>query len=316
MPEHDFPFLSQGTFLNSRPWQQAAQLPFGIAGIAYDGATSNRPGARFGPQAIRSASRMLCDATHPYFDTVPGALLADAGDLHLPHTSLEAMRAALLPHVKQCIAARHMVWLGGDHSITLTLLRALREQHGEALAVVHFDAHCDTWTSHFGEPSGHGTWMAEAIAEGTVRADATVQIGIRSAAERADREYVSDRGGRVWTARELRGCESAAQLRPLLDDIRARMARAGMPPLYLTFDIDCLDPAFAPGTGTPEPAGLSTAQAMTILEELADLPWIGMDCVEVAPSYDHAELTSNAASALVWTYLSGRVHAMQAHKKP
>jgi agmatinase len=179
------------------------------------------------------------------------------------------------------------------------------------LAVVHFDAHCDTWASHFGEPSGHGTWMLEAIEEGTVRPDATVQIGIRSAAERAARDYVSERQGRVFTARELRGLESPAQLREVTGEIAARMRQAGNPPLYLTFDIDCLDPAFAPGTGTPEPAGLSTAQAMTLIEELADLNWIGMDCVEVAPAYDHAELTSNAASALVWTYLCGQLQRLQ-----
>jgi agmatinase len=311
MPDHDFAYLSQGTFLNCRRMQDAPALPFGIAGIPCDGAVSNRPGARFGPQSIRSASRMLCDAIHPHFDTTPIPWLADAGDFALPNTGLEAMRAALTPQVAALAASRHMVWLGGDHSVTLAILRALRAQHGVPLAVVHFDAHCDTWTSHFGEPSGHGTWMLEAIEEGTVRPDATVQIGIRSAAERAAREYVSERGGRVFTARELRGLESPAQLREVTGEIAARMQGAGNPPLYLSFDIDCLDPAFAPGTGTPEPAGLSTAQAMTLIEELAGLNWIGMDCVEVAPAYDHAELTSNAASTLVWTYLCGQVRRLQ-----
>lgn len=310
MPDHDFAYLSQGTFLNCKRMQDAQALPFGIAGIPYDGAVSHRPGARFGPQSIRSASRMLCDAIHPHFDTTPTAWLADAGDIALPNTGLDLMRAALMPQAGALAASRHMVWLGGDHSITLSVLRALRAQYGVPLAIVHFDAHCDTWRSHFGEPSGHGTWMLEAIEEGTVRPDAVVQIGIRSAAERAAREYVSQRSGRVFTARELRGLESPAQLREVTGEIAARMQRAGNPPLYLTFDIDCLDPAFAPGTGTPEPAGLSTAQAMTLIEELADLNWIGMDCVEVAPAYDHAELTSNAAAALVWTYLCGQLQRL------
>ena len=311
MPNHDFAFLSHGTFLNCARLQDAPTLPFLIAGLAYDGAVSNRPGARFAPQAIRTASRMLCDAIHPHFDTTPLPWLADAGDIALPNTSLEAMRAALMPHVRELAAAHHMAWLGGDHSVTLPILRALREKHGEPLALVHFDAHCDTWTSHFGEPSGHGTWMYEAIEEGLVRADAVVQIGIRSAAEKSARDFVSVRGGRVFTARELRGRESPSQLEAVTHEITTRMQAADNPPLYLTLDIDCLDPAFAPGTGTPEPGGLSTNQVMTIIEELADMNWIGMDCVEVSPAYDHAELTSNAASALVWTYLCGQVRRLK-----
>lgn len=307
MPNHEFAFLSHGTFLNCGPMTDCPGRPFGIAGLGYDGAVSNRPGARFGPGAIRAASRMLCDAVHPLFDTSPQSWLADAGDLALPHTSLDAMRGALMPQALALLERRHMVWLGGDHSVTLPILRALREQHGTALAVVHFDAHCDTWDSHFGEPSGHGTWMAEAINEGLVRPDCAVQIGIRSAAERGAREFVSQRGGRVFSARELRGLASPAQLRGVVAEIDQRMQAAGSPPVYLTFDIDCLDPAFAPGTGTPEPGGLSTAQALTLVEELAHLNWVGMDCVEVAPAYDHAELTSHAAATLVWTYLCGQV---------
>ena len=136
-----------------------------------------------------------------------------------------------------------------------------------------------------------------------------VQLGIRSAAEKEAREYVTRHGGQVFTARNLRGLESPHQLSGVMSAIRERLATHGHPPVYLSLDIDGLDPAFAPGTGTPEPAGLSTGQLMTLIEELADLPFVGMDCVEVAPAYDHAELTSNAAAHLVWTYLSGRVAA-------
>ena len=150
MAQHAFAFLSQGSFLNCSPWQDGAEPHFGIAGLAFDGAVTNRPGARFGPSAIRAASRMLCDATHPWFDVSPIGALCDAGDLALPNTSLEAMRAALLPMARQLLAQRHMVWLGGDHSVTLPILRALREQQGVPLAVIHFDAHCDTWSDHFG----------------------------------------------------------------------------------------------------------------------------------------------------------------------
>ena len=166
---------------------------------------------------------------------------------------------------------------------------------GEPLACVHFDAHCDTWSDHFGEPSGHGTWTYEAIQEGLISAPHTVQIGIRSSGERAAREYVADQGGQIFTARALRGLDGAG-LAPALDAIRQRI---GQRPCYLTLDIDVLDPAFAPGTGTPEPGGLTSSQVLTFIEELAGLNWIGMDCVEVAPAYDHAELTSNAAATFV-----------------
>ena len=312
MAQHEFAFRSSGTYLNCPHRIPEDAHPFAIAGLAFDGAVTNRPGARFGPQAIRLTSQMLCDAIHPHFDSTPHGHLADAGDLLLPNTGLEAMRAALLPQALALMQSHHMVWLGGDHSVTLPLLRAYKTWLGRPLAVVHFDAHCDTWRDHFGEPSGHGTWVYEAMQEGLLVPEATIQLGIRSSGERAAREYVSEQGGRIFSGRDLRGLESLAQLAPVINEIQLRMADAGNPPVYLTLDIDCLDPAFAPGTGTPEPGGLSSGQVLTLLEELAPLNWVGMDCVEVAPSYDHAELTSHAASTFVWTYLAGRVAALQA----
>ncbi len=279
--------------------------PFAVCGVPYDGVVTNRPGARFGPQAIRAASLMLCDGIHPVFDVSPLEHLGDALDMRLPNASpLPEVRRHIERQAAELMARHHCVFLGGDHSVTLSLLRAARARHGgEPLGLVHFDAHCDTWTDHFGEPSGHGTWTHEAIQEGLVSPAHTVQIGIRSSGERGAREYVTDRGGEVFTARSLRGLDGAS-LAPVLQSIRARM---GGRPVYLTLDIDVLDPAFAPGTGTPEPGGLTSSQVLTFLEELADLNWIGMDCVEVAPAYDHAELTTNAAACFVWTYLSGRV---------
>ena len=304
-----FAYLSTGGFLKA----PAAELSDGrrahyaVAGVAWDGSVTNRPGARFGPGAIRQASHMLCDGIHPLFDVSPVGHLIDVGDLALPNTSIERMREAMAPLVDSLLAQHHMVWLGGDHSITLPLLRAHKARLGQPLAVLHFDAHCDTWTDHFGEPSGHGTWVHEAFEEGLVLPRCFTQIGIRSAGERCAREYVSDRGGVIHTARELRGLESPSQLKPVTEGIRQRLVAHGNPPLYLTIDIDCLDPAFAPGTGTPEPGGMSTNQVLSVIEELADLPFIGMDCVEVAPAYDHAELTSNAAANFVWTYLCGQL---------
>lgn len=300
-----FAFHTDATFM--RVGAASPSHRFAVGGIGWDGATTNRPGARFGPRAIRDASHMLCDGTHPLFDLSPAGHLGDAGDLVLPNTGLQAMRAAMAGPVDALVAQHHMIWLGGDHSITLALLRAYRRLHGQPLAVLHFDAHCDTWTDHFAEPSGHGTWVYEAFQEKLVVPASFMQIGIRSPGQRAARDFVRDRGGLVYTARELRGLEGPAQLAAIVGAIVQRHRDHGSPPIYLSFDIDCLDPAFAPGTGTPEPGGLSTAQALTLIEELAQLPFIGMDCVEVAPSYDHAELTAQAAAYLVWTYLCGQI---------
>jgi agmatinase len=246
---------------------------------------------------------MLCDGIHPLFDVSPLNHLGDAGDMRLPNASpLTEVREAIQQQAAALMAKHHCVFIGGDHSVTLPLLRALSAQHGP-VALIHFDAHCDTWTDHFGEPSGHGTWTYEAIQEGLVERSKTVQIGIRSSGERAAREYVKDQGGLIFTARDLRGKDGVN-----LDNILAQIkSRIGTTPCYLTLDIDCLDPAFAPGTGTPEPGGMTSSQVMTFLEELAPLNFVGMDCVEVAPAYDHAELTSNAAAQFIWTYLSGQI---------
>lgn len=276
---------------------------FAIAGVPFDGAVTHRPGARMGPQDIRRASLMLCDGIHPHFGVSPLGHLGDAYDMHLPNASpLADVRAHIQRQASLLMGRHHCVFLGGDHSVTLPLLRAAHALHGE-LALVHFDAHCDTWMDHFGEPSGHGTWTYEAMAEGLVSPMHTVQIGLRSSGERAAREYVQDQGGLIFTARQLRGLDGTA-LQPVIAEIVLRLKGR---PCYITLDIDCLDPAFAPGTGTPEPGGLSSSQLLTFMEELSVLDCIGMDCVEVAPAYDHAELTSTAAATLVWTYLCGQV---------
>ncbi len=296
-----FAYASNGNRFLAVP--ELAAQPFAVVGVPFDGAVTHRPGARFGPQEIRRASLMLCDGLHPHFGVSPFGYLGDALDLRLVNaTSLNLVREQIQAQAAPLMARHHCVFLGGDHSVTLPLLRAARARYGE-LALVHFDAHCDTWQDHFGEPSGHGTWTYEAMAEGLVSPQHTVQIGLRSSGERAAREYVQDQGGLIFTARQLRGLDGAA-LQPVIAQI---LQRIGDRPCYLTLDIDCLDPAFAPGTGTPEPGGLSSSQMLTFLEEIAPLNLIGMDCVEVSPAYDHAELTSNAAATLVWTYLCGQI---------
>ncbi len=311
---HAFPYVNTGGFLGlpisneTLASSPANNKRFAVAGITWDGCVTNRPGARFGPNAIRQASHMLCGDEHPLFDTTPVNDTVDVGNLLLPNSSLVEMRQAMMPQAASLIGEHTMVWLGGDHSITLPLLRAYYAQLKTPIAVIHFDAHCDTWDTHFGEPSGHGTWVYEAIQEGLVEPTLFTQIGIRSSGAREAREYVEMQGGKIYTARELRG-KDGANLQYVIDETRAKLANAGNPPVYLTFDIDALDPAFAPGTGTPEVGGLTTAQAMTLLEGWHDLNWLGMDCTEVSPPYDHAELTTNAAATLIWTWLCGCIAA-------
>ena len=226
--------------------------------------------------------------------------------MRLPNASgLADVRGHIYAQALPLLSQHHMAFLGGDHSVTLALLRAAVEVHGK-VGLVHFDAHCDTWTDHFGEPSGHGTWVYEALEEGLVDASQCIQIGLRSSGQRAAREYVQDQGGLIYTARQLRGLDGNG-LQSVVDEI---VDRLGDVPVYLSVDIDCLDPAFAPGTGTPEPGGLTSSQLLTLLEELAPLNWVAMDCVEVSPAYDHAELTSNAAAHVVWTYLSARAQQL------
>jgi agmatinase len=305
--EDTFPFMSDATFLKAGRATATSELV--VAGISWDGATTNRPGARHGPAAIRTASHMLADGTHPLFEVSPldpRFRFGDAGDFMLPNTSLERMREALGPSVKQLLKRhRHIVFLGGDHSVTLPILRAYRAHLGRPLSVLHFDAHCDTWKDHFGEPSGHGTWVYEAIQEGLVTKECFFQVGIRSPGNREAREYVKSVGGMIFTARELRGLENMQQLAPVTQKILKRLEEHKQPPLYVTLDIDVLDPSVAPGTGTPEVGGLSTSQVLTLLEEL--LPrvqtFVGGDVVEVAPAYDHGEITSLAAATFAWTFL-------------
>lgn len=297
----DFPYAQPGARFAACEALDAQ--PLAVFGVPWDGSVTNRPGARFGPEAIRRASHMLCDATHPVFDVSPVPWLGDGGNLRLPNASgLAAAREAIHEQALPLLQQHHCVFLGGDHAVTLALLQAVHKIHGP-VALLHFDAHCDTWDAHYhNEPSGHGTWVREAVEQGLVSPHHVVQVGIRSAGEREAREYVRDQGGLIFQARDLWGREGE-RLAPSLDAVAARM---GDRPVYLSLDIDCLDPAFAPGTGTPEPGGMTTSQVLAWLEGLAPLNWVGMDCVEVCPAYDHAQSTSHAAAAFVWTYLSAQ----------
>jgi agmatinase len=282
------------TFLGIAGRDRAA--PLCIAGIPHDIGTTNRSGARFGPAAIRGASRMLVDGDHPEHWIDPAKLpLADIGDFV---TALGDIAASLALIEKEARDIAHLVALGGDHSITLPLLRALAKRRGASPppALVHFDAHVDTWPVNFGQTFAHGSVFYHAIEERIVEPQRMVQVGIRSPMARQVYDWTLARGVTIITAQEVHAAGPAA--------VAARIAEiVGDAPTYLSFDIDALDPGFAPGTGTPEIGGLATWQAQAILRRLGGLAFIGMDLVEVAPPYDVAEITALAGATMAWEYL-------------
>ena len=266
-----------------------------IAGIPYDLGTSNRPGARFGPAAIRQASRMLVDGDHPANWGDPAKLdLADIGDFRTAHGDILGSLAKI---EAQAAPLKHLVALGGDHTVTLGLLRALATRRGP-LALVHFDAHVDTWPDSFGLVWGHGSPFYHAIEEGLIDPHRTVQIGIRSPMHKAVHDWTVGKGVTIIFAEEVHeaGPSAAAE--------RIREVIGGDAAAYLTFDVDALDPAFAPGTGTPEVGGLATWQTRAILRRLAGLDFVGMDVVEVSPPYDVSEITALAAATIAWDYIA------------
>jgi agmatinase len=265
-----------------------------IAGVPFDLGTSNRPGARFGPAAIRQASRMLVDGDHPAtWAEVETLDLADIGDFHIAHGDIPGSLAKI---EEQAAKIEHLVTLGGDHTITLALLRALAHRKGP-LALVHFDGHVDTWPESFGLTWGHGSPFYHAIEEGLIEPHHMVQIGIRSPLHREIFDWTIGKGVTIVTTEDVyeAGPQAVAQ--------RVREV-IGVAPAYLTFDVDALDPAFAPGTGTPEVGGLATWHARAILRRLAGLNFCGMDVVEVSPPYDVAEITALAAATIAWDYIA------------
>jgi len=293
-------FATRPTFLGLERSNSDAAIC--VAGIPFDLGTSNRPGARFGPAAIRQASRMLVDGDHPVswaeFEKME---LADIGDFRIAHGDIEG---TLVKIEEQAAAIRHLVALGGDHTITLALLRAVARRTSP-VGLVHFDGHVDTWPESFGLVFGHGSPFYHAIEEGLIDPHRTIQIGIRSPLHRDIFDWTVGKGVTIVSAEEVH--ETGPQV--VAEQIRKVI---GTERVYLSFDVDALDPAFAPGTGTPEVGGLATWQARAILRRLAGLNFAGMDVVEVSPPYDVAEITALAAATMVWDYLALLVpHAMR-----
>jgi agmatinase len=267
--------------------------PICVAGIPLDIGTTNRSGARFGPGAIRRASRMLVDGEHPQHWVDATALpLSDIGDFEI---ALGDLLGSMTLIEEQARKIEHLVALGGDHTITLPLLRALAKKSGPP-GLVHLDAHVDTWPDSFGQTYGHGSVFYHAIEEGLLDPRRMVQIGIRSPVPRGVHDWTLARGVVTITAQGVHEADPAT--------IAARVREVvGDAPVYLSLDIDVLDPAFAPGTGTPEIGGLASWQVQAILRRLNGLRFVGMDLVELAPAYDVAEVTALAGATMVWEYI-------------
>ena len=265
-----------------------------IAGAPLDIGTTNRSGARFGPDAIRRASRMLVDGAHPkrWIDPSASVQLADIGNFDI---ALGDIPESLELIAKQAEPISHLAVLGGEHTITLALLRAIAKKRGP-VGLVHFDAHVDTWKENFGQKYGHGSVFFHAIEEGLVDPRRMVQIGIRSPVQKDVFDWTLSKGVTIITAEDAH----ARTPKEIAETIRSVV---GEQATYLSFDVDALDPAFAPGTGTPEVGGLATWQTQAILRRLENIDFVGMDVVEVAPVYDTAEITALAAATIVWEYL-------------
>jgi agmatinase len=292
-------FAGPPTFALLPRRDEVEQCDVVIAGFPFDAGTSYRPGARFGPAAVRQGSRLL-RPWHAELAVAPfGAQqVADAGDVACNPfdiaeavTQIEAGAAALLD------GASHLLAIGGDHTIALPLLRVVRERFGP-VALVHFDAHLDTWDTYFGAPVTHGTPFRRAAEEGLFLDDASMHVGIRGPVyARSDLEQDAELGFRTIRAMELEHIGIAGVVARIRE-------RAGDAPLYVSIDIDVLDPAHAPGTGTPEAGGLTSRELLGILRGLSGMRLIGADVVEVSPAYDHAELTTVAAAHVCYEILA------------
>ena len=262
-----------------------------ITGIPLDVATSYRPGARFGPQAVRAASAQLADK--PAFpggrDPFEALAVADYGDCGFDYGHPETIAEAIHHHAAAIIAeGPTLVAIGGDHFMTYPLLRAHAEKFGP-LALVQFDAHQDTWADD-GTRVDHGTMISRAVREGLIEIGRSVQVGIRTIAPETLGITILD----ALLVHDAGPAAIASRIGDIVGDAAA----------YLTFDIDCLDPAFAPGTGTPVAGGLSSAQALAILRQMASVNFVGMDLVEVSPPYDHGGITALAGATIIFDYIA------------
>jgi agmatinase len=278
------------SFMRRRFSKKAAGADAVVWGIPFDAAVSNRPGARFGPQAIRRASAIFDnDPQYPFnTDLFESLAVVDYGDCLLDYGNHQKTPAAIEKEAGKLLrSGAFLLSLGGDHFVTWPLLKAHAALHGP-LALVQFDAHQDTWFDD-GKRIDHGSFVARAVRDGVIDPERSIQIGIRTHAP-------EDFGIRMIYGHELEEMKAT-------DIAYAINERTGGRKTYVTFDIDCLDPAFAPGTGTPVAGGPSTAKILSVLRQLGQLDIVGADVVEVSPAYDHADVTAIAGATVAMYYL-------------
>ena len=292
-------FAGPATFARLPRIDEVSDVDVAVVGVPFDSGVSYRPGARFGPAHVRASSRLL-RPYNPVADVEPFATqqVVDAGDLAVNPFDIEAAIAEVESGARSLLErAGRLVTIGGDHTIALPLLRAMAAKHGP-VAVVHFDANLDTWDSYFGAAYTHGTPFRRASEENLLDRSACLHVGTRGPLY-ATSDLIDDTrlGFQVVGSTEMDDLGA----RGVVERIRERV---GDRPVYVSVDIDVLDPAFAPGTGTPEAGGLSSRELLAILRGFANLNLVGADVVEVAPAYDHAEITGIAAAHVIYEVLS------------
>ena len=294
-------YAGPSTFARLPELRDVEDCDVAIIGVPFDAGTSYRPGARFGPQSVRQASRQLRTNYHPNYDVEPFKVqqVADAGDIACnPFDIDEAIKQIEKGSTELLQKVGSIVTIGGDHTIALPLLRSINKKVGGPVALVHFDAHLDTWDTYFGAPYTHGTPFIRAREEKLFLDDASMHIGIRGPLYSTN-DLKNDRELGFKTIH----CDEFQT--NTIDQIVKRIKdRIGNNPLYISIDIDVLDPAHAPGTGTPEVAGMTTREILNVLRGLAGSQLVSADVVEVAPAYDHAELTSTAAATIVYELIN------------
>jgi len=286
------------TFMRTPLAQSLSDIDIGLVGIPYDGALTNRPGARHGPREVRNQSSLMRAINH-VTRTNPYELcrVADVGDVNFTQVfDIEATHGEISEFIDQMVANQVLpLAVGGDHSVSLPVLRSLAKNG--PVAMIHIDAHTDTWDSFQGSKFNHGAPFRRAVEENLIDPTRTIQIGIRGAQNISDGwDYSRDCGMRVIFIEEFlrSSVESVAQeARQLVGDM----------PVYLTFDIDSLDPVYAPGTGTPEIGGLNSHQALELVRGLRGLNYIGADLVEVSPPFDSSGITALTAATILYEIL-------------
>jgi agmatinase len=287
-------YAGAATFARLPRIDEVGSFDVALLGAPFDGGVSFRPGARFGPSAIRQASRHLRPAYNPMQDISPYGVIqaVDAGDVPCNPFDIDHALQQIDDGVSELLTSGgRPVMLGGDHTIALGGLRAVARKHGP-VALIHFDAHLDTWNSYFGADRTHGTIFRRAHEEGLLIQDASSHVGIRGPLySKQDLGDDAGFGFEIVRAEDL----DRIGLDEIVDGVRRRTNDA---PVYLSIDIDVLDPAFAPGTGTPEMGGLTSRELLALVRALPPDQIVAADLVEVSPPYDHAEITSLAAATL------------------